>query len=91
MREPITRESEGWFIDPELGAKFFLISLADETVSVIDEFGVRRIVNRLLWDRDMQPLTGESHESSRRSGREPVSRVPVQPPRATGRARRITR
>jgi hypothetical protein len=55
-----------WYVDQSVGhagkklnARFRLLALHDETADVIDEFGIRRTVNRALWARDMKPSTKE--------------------------------
>ncbi len=58
MRTPVPRipplDVGAWYIDSESHARYRLLSVEDETVGVVDEFGVRRTVNRSLWERDMR-------------------------------------
>ena len=57
----MTPEAGSWYVDRSLGHEgqpmrgcFKLLVVGVDTVEVVDAFGVRRVVNRQLWERDMQ-------------------------------------
>ena len=46
-----------WYRDPELLWEFRVLAVHPETVDVVDRSGVRREVNRMLWEDEMEVLT----------------------------------
>ncbi len=46
-----------WYRDAELDAYFKVLGADALTVTVLDQYGNRRQVNRLLFERDCVPVT----------------------------------
>ena len=45
-----------WYRDPELLWEFRVLAVHPETVDVVDRSGIRREVNRMLWEDEMEVL-----------------------------------
>lgn len=45
-----------WYRDPELLWEFRVLAVRPETVEVVDRSGIRREVNRMLWEAEMEVM-----------------------------------
>lgn len=46
-----------WYRDPETEHWFKLLSVQEQTVEITDRQGNRRVVNRIRWEADMEPVS----------------------------------
>lgn len=50
----MTPKAGVWYIDPELGHRFKVVAVAEHTLDVVDEAGNKRLVNRIVFESQMQ-------------------------------------
>lgn len=66
MKQPVTLPLTvgHWYVDRETAQRYKLLSVADEMVVIVDEWGNKRQVNRALWERDMEATAWQPGQRS---------------------------